>query len=226
MNAYLPTLAREDKAVVQKMQELVEAYDIQRSDPQQANNNIEDETLAGSVHSVSEPLLPSSSPSGGFSLSALPPSLKPLLDDYVALLSRTTSRISSTGIALGYFSGIAALIVALVPVIGLKGSTFSLRLAIGLSGAWWAIFTLPAWRWLPGASTSEDGDQDKVVYVKRSLGREVVKAWKELGKTLRLGEMKKLKNTFLFLAAWFLLSDGTTPLSEFFAYLHALTVIP
>ena len=213
MNAYLPTLAREDKAVVQKMQELVEAYDIQRSDPQQANNNIEDDTLAGSVHSVSEPLLPSSSPSGGFSLSALPPSLKPLLDDYVALLSRTTSRISSTGIALGYFSGIAALIIALVPVIGLKGSTFSLRFAIGLSGAWWAIFTLPAWRWLPGASTSDEEEgQDKAVYVKRSLGREVVKAWKELGRTLRLGEMKKLKNTFLFLAAWFLLSDGISSL--------------
>ena len=53
---------------------------------------------------------------------------------YIAALSCATSRISSQGIALGYVAGILPLLLALVPVSQMHGSTFSLRLAIGLSG--------------------------------------------------------------------------------------------
>ena len=75
------------------------------------------------------------------------------LEKYQAELSRATSRISSLGIALGYGAGICLLIVALIPVTMLHGSTFALRLAIGLSGIWWAVFTVPAALWLPSVSS-------------------------------------------------------------------------
>jgi len=39
-------------------------------------------------------------------------------------------------------------------------------------------------------------------------------AWKKLGHMLRWGEIKKLKNTFIYLAAWFLLSDGFTTITS------------
>lgn len=206
MNAYLPTLAQEDNNVVHAFQELKSAYYILSETDGSTRN--EEGAVREDVDSASEPLLAAanSDEQPDFSLSTIPLELKPLLEEYTRNLSRATSRISSTGIALGYFSGIAALIVALIPVVRLKGSTLSLRLAIGLSGAWWALFTLPAWRWLPGSGG--DNVQSKGVCGNKSVGVEIIKAWRELGRTLRWGEICKLKNTFLFLASWFLLSDG------------------
>ncbi|KAG6878763.1 hypothetical protein C0993_008062 [Termitomyces sp. T159_Od127] len=122
---------------------------------------------------------------------------------YEAELSRVTSRISSFGIALGYGAGIFLLLVALVPVTLLHGSTFALRLAIGLSGVWWAAFTIPAAIWLPGGAELSDTPRGQW-----STRREIVAAWKRLGDMLRWTEIKKLRNTFKYLAAWFLLSDG------------------
>ena len=142
-------------------------------------------------------------------------------EEYNKRLSRTTSRISSQGIAIGYSSGIALLMVALIPVTLMKGSTFSLRLAISMSGIWWLLFTIPAIFWLPGGphwgrgskSTSNGVNEDMASGEDEdeegwSLGRAVWNAWKRLGEMVRPSEMKRLKNTFWFLSAWFLLSDG------------------
>jgi MFS transporter, UMF1 family len=132
---------------------------------------------------------------------------EPMSDDwkheYDAELSRTTSRISSMGIALGYGAGILLLILALIPVTMMKGTTFSLRLAIGLSGIWWALFTIPAAIWLPSSRSANEED-GKIVSIKA----EVVGSWKRLGGMLHPREIKKLRNTFKYLGAWFLLSDG------------------
>ncbi|KAI1793765.1 MFS general substrate transporter [Ganoderma leucocontextum] len=123
------------------------------------------------------------------------------------LLSATTSRISSQGIALGYAAGI--------------GSTDSLRLAVGLSGLWWALFSLPAaglasWR---GAIVLEESEPDVIATRLReeedwSISREIVRAWKRLGQMLKWREIKSLRNTFVYLAAWFLLSDGFTTITS------------
>ena len=59
-------------------------------------------------------------------------------------LSRATARISSLGIALGYAAGILLLLVTVLPVQRAGGSTSALRFAIGGSGAWWALFSIPA----------------------------------------------------------------------------------
>ncbi|TRM58260.1 autophagy-related protein 22-like protein [Schizophyllum amplum] len=126
---------------------------------------------------------------------------------YEAELSRTTSRISSMGIASGYGAGILMLILALIPVTLLEGSTFSLRLAIGLSGVWWAVFSVAAGALLPGASAA--ADEEPFV-----LSTAVVGAWKRLGGMLRWSEIVKLRNTFQYLAAWFLLSDGFTTITS------------
>jgi len=141
--------------------------------------------------------------------------------EYDATLSRATSRISSQGIALGYGAGIILLIIALIPVTLLHGSTFSLRLAIGLSGLWWMLFTIPAATWLPGriwpSKLGPDGTDDAWGARKSeewSFWREVARAWKKLGNMLHWSEVRKLKNTFVYLAAWFLLSDGFTTITS------------
>lgn len=59
-----------------------------------------------------------------------------------AVVSKATASISATGIGMGYLAGIIALVLALVPVMKLHGSTWALRIAIGGSGVWWALFTI------------------------------------------------------------------------------------
>ncbi|KAG6875375.1 hypothetical protein C0992_004067, partial [Termitomyces sp. T32_za158] len=179
MNAYLPALARESPDLA----DLAHAPD----DDDEAHPSDE-------AHPTS-PLIPSTSASA-------------LDAKYTTELSRITSRISSLGIALGYTAGILLLLVALVPVTRLHGSTFSLRLAIGLSGVWWALFTLPAALWLPGAHPTSASASVTASDTPWNTTREISAAWKRLGTMLRPSQIKKLRNTFTYLLAWFLLSDG------------------
>ena len=147
-------------------------------------------------------------------------------------LSRATARISSHGIALGYTAGILLLLATLLPVQRAGGSTDALRFAIGGSGAWWALFSIPALLLLPGASgigkeTTNAGVTEEsegllaseaaseaapVAVVEWSVRKEVVDAWRRLGHMLRWQNIRRLRNTFRYLAAWFLLSDGMCPL--------------
>ncbi len=61
-----------------------------------------------------------------------------------------------------------------------------------------------------GLLTSEPASEvAPVIVTEWSVRREVVDAWKKLGDMLRWENMRRLRNTFRYLAAWFLLSDGT-----------------
>jgi MFS transporter, UMF1 family len=141
-------------------------------------------------------------------------------------LSRATARISSLGIALGYAAGILLLLATLYPVQRAGGSTNALRFAVGGSGAWWALFSVPALLLLPGASADKEVPNPSVIEEREgllgneipealrvapaewSVRREVVDAWRRLGSMLRWQNIQRLRNTFRYLAAWFLLSDG------------------
>ena len=220
LNAYLPSLASDSPEVVQALQ-------ILRAEGHHVNDL--EQVVEPDVHlhedeseSPSAPLIPSQSDPTLLLSDAYTQTAASLLSRSVAksqydeTLSRATSRISSRGIALGYGAGIILLIIVLIPVGRLHGSTFSLRLAIGLSGLWWMFFTIPAALWLPGMqlpnqdASNRLGNADSTWrdVATDSLRQEVIKAWKKLGYMLRWGEIKKLKNTFIYLAAWFLLSDG------------------
>lgn len=71
---------------------------------------------------------------------------RPLREEGHRLLSAkvaaATATISATGIALGYLSGILALALSLVPVSLAGEDTWGLRIAIGGSGVWWAVFSI------------------------------------------------------------------------------------
>jgi UMF1 family MFS transporter len=199
MNAYIPSLAREAPEVVKILDQLQALEDTSMADV--------DSDPYISTENPAAPLLASSAPADVAKKHELEA-------EYQAELSRSTSRISSLGIALGYGAGICLLIVALVPVTKLHGSTFSLRLAIGLSGLWWAVFTIPAALWLPSShpvSLAPDRRNAEVNTDNKAWNtrREIIAAWIRLGNMLRWSEIKKLRNTFKYLAAWFLLSDGT-----------------
>ena len=203
MNAYLPLLARGSENVVRALTEL-EGFS---PDPETVTHEPELNEDHADAPLLQDPEFDS--------VKALD-----LKHKYNTELSNATSRISSLGIALGYSSGIVLLALTLIPVTLLHGSTFSLRLAIGLSGAWWAIFSIPAALWLPSATESssldltwvggEDRENEEAEW---NTKKEIVAAWKRLIGMLSWVEIKKLRNTFKFLAAWFLLSDGKAPLA-------------
>ena len=193
MNSYLPSLARESPEVIEAQNEL----DKTSTGPLSSDLDAEDPDSESA--SVSQPLLNADQGTGH----------QTALKAYATALSRATSRISAQGIASGYCAGILLLLLALVPVMRLHGSTFSLRLAIGLSGLWWIVFSIPAALWLPSAL--RDGD-------KWDMWTEIGAAWKRLGVMLKWSEIKRLQHTFRYLAAWFLLSDGGS-LSSWFCFL-------
>ena len=215
MNAYIPALAQESPEVVRILDNLQKF----RREPSTAD--LEDPNM--DIDNASAPLLSGDGPAAQESEETIK-KLKLLEAEYQTELSRATSWISSFGIALGYVAGICLLIVALIPVTRLHGSTFSLRLAIGLSGIWWAVFSIPAAIWLPGSGSYRRGLQHltpgsrhevpgrAVDYVENdkewNFWKEIIAAWIRLGNMLRWTEIKKLMNTFKYLAAWFLLSDG------------------
>lgn len=190
MNSYLPSLARETKEVRQAWRDL-ERYRLQDPVVPEADDDIRESELA--------------------TADLLPVKSQPE-EAYRAAISRSTSRISSFGIALGYTAGVVLLFFTIIPVSLLHSSTFSLRLAIGISGIWWAVMSVPAGVWLPGGAELkivEGAGQVRIHDTSPwSWSEEIKGAWVRLGQMLRWREIKRLRNTFWYLAAWFLLSDG------------------
>ncbi|KAI0354428.1 autophagy-type protein 22 [Trametes cingulata] len=221
LNAYIPTLAQGAQEVVTARANLLRLLRAPSvpvdAEPRQS---AEAHEAASEAH---EPLL-------GRASEEEHAQARTAKAEHDKVLSTTTSRISSQGIALGYAAGIVMLLLALIPVRAMKGSTDSLRLAIGLSGIWWALFSLPAAAWLPGASATpqgaivlpEDGEGGDIGVARPraederdwSMAREIARAWKRLGQMLKWREIKRLRNTFVYLAAWFLLSDGFTTITS------------
>jgi UMF1 family MFS transporter len=111
LNAYLPSLARNSEEVTKAAAALADA-----SRPTELSDEVDDSENAGLLASGTSPALVDAKA------------------EYSKALTTATSRISSRGIATGYLAGIILLIIALIPVTKLKGSTLSLRLAIGMSG--------------------------------------------------------------------------------------------
>ncbi|KXN90741.1 Autophagy-related protein 22 [Leucoagaricus sp. SymC.cos] len=228
MNAYLPSLAKEAPDVVEVHQEIKAAHLHEERD-EGPHGSLSLDSSDHVPESAEAPLITrqTTEPSSETAISSFSSSLK---TKYDTALSRATSRISSLGIAMGYAAGIFLLMVALVPVSMLGGSTFALRLAIGLSGVWWAVFSLPAAIWLPGVGVVEakdNEDEEADGWGGANAGRherenerdwglmsEIRAAWIRLGNMLRWTEIVKLRNTFKYLAAWFLLSDGFTTITS------------
>ena len=198
LNSYLPQLAKNDDNVK-------EAYAQLRSIHGELNGSLQSEDVedvVGDAHVEERTLLVQPPPDDSLLVAD---GTRGTSEIYAKHVSRATSRISSKGIAIGYGAGIALLILLLIPVTLLKGSTFALRLSISLTGLWWLLFTIPAALWLPGASGL---DVDREAHVTGGIFGEIAQAWVRLGWMLIPSEMAKLRNTFWFLLAWFLLSDG------------------
>ncbi|CAE6429760.1 unnamed protein product [Rhizoctonia solani] len=121
-----------------------------------------------------------------------------------------STKISSTGVAIGYLAGAFIQFLAIFIIRAFSSSPiFGLETILFVVGAWWAGFSIFVALWMrprPGPplprSDAKPGEQ-----VDEHIGWEAVGyAWKKLWRTIRLAG--QLKDVMLFLAAWFCMSDG------------------
>jgi MFS transporter, UMF1 family len=116
-----------------------------------------------------------------------------------------STRISTQGIAIGYTSGMLLQLATIPLVIYTGKTTKSLELAILVSGVWWCLFAVPAAIWMrprPGPPLPAPKSSGRV----RMILEYIVYGWTVIFATLR--QARRLKDVMLFLAGWFLLSDG------------------
>ena len=107
--------------------------------------------------------------------------------------------VSSKGYAWGYLGGgiLLAINVVMIQVIW-AGSSLGPRLSFLTVAAWWAIFTLPLLRRVPEPPANTVGIGAGV--------NPVTAGFRRLGQTFR--EMRKYRQLFLFLLAFWLYNDG------------------
>ncbi|RDW74737.1 MFS transporter [Aspergillus mulundensis] len=136
------------------------------------------------------------------------PDEAPLSDASKELILST--QISSYGIGIGYISAVLLQGLCILVIVRTHQTTFSLRVVLFLIGLWWLVFTIPAAFWLrprpgPPLLRMQDGK------AQQSWLGYMAFAWKSLGRTAM--RTRHLKDLLLFLASWFLLSDGIATVS-------------
>ncbi|OOF90761.1 hypothetical protein ASPCADRAFT_211711 [Aspergillus carbonarius ITEM 5010] len=120
---------------------------------------------------------------------------------------KLSTKLSSNGIGIGYIGAVILQAICILVVIETHQTTFSLRLVLFLIGLWWFIFTVPAAIWLrprPGPPLPQRKKGG-------TWASYMAYAWKSLGRTAM--RTRRLRDITLFLAAWFLLSDGIATVS-------------
>lgn len=132
-------------------------------------------------------------------------------EDQTSLELKLSTEISAKGIGIGYAAGLLLQCVAILILIWMHSTTWSLRVVLFVIGVWWAVFTVPAAFWLrprPGPPLPAGDNRNGF----RAMLSYTAFAWKSLYKTVKLA--RGLLDIILFLAAWFLLSDAIATTSS------------
>lgn len=202
LNSFLPVLVRHHPTVLEGREELLSPDDAMTSD---AENSGPSTTGGKPSPDASAPLLGS-----GKGDRAMAADSNDLFASITSLELKLSTRISSYGIGIGYIGAVTLQIICILVVMTIHQTTFSLRLVLFVIGLWWFIFTIPAAFWLrprPGPPLlAADGGKQLHTWVGY-----MAYAWRSLGKTAM--RARRLKDIVLFLAAWFLLSDGIATVS-------------
>ncbi|KAL5426475.1 hypothetical protein PMIN04_001959 [Paraphaeosphaeria minitans] len=133
-----------------------------------------------------------------------------------------SSKISSKGVGLGYASAVGFQLFSVGVIIAFnklglsKGNpTLPMRVILFLVGIWWALFTIPTLLWLrprPGPPLPTQSQNNNTSAHRNSpilfyLAFSIRSFWNTLKRAFRL------RQTLIFLAAWFLLSDAVATIS-------------
>jgi UMF1 family MFS transporter len=124
-------------------------------------------------------------------------------------------QISSKGVGLGYAAAVCVQILSILLLVLLKKANFAsestpLRVVLFVVGIFWATLTIPGVLWLrdrPGPSLKPNSMQGNLPTALRYM----IFAWKSVWKTVKTAA--RLRQTGIFLIAWFCLSDAVATVS-------------
>ena len=125
-------------------------------------------------------------------------------------------QISSKGVGLGYAAAVCVQIFSILLLVLLKKANFTsestpLRAVLFIVGIFWAALTIPGALWLrdcPGPSLKPNSMQARRL---PTVFRYTVFAWTSVWKTVKTAA--RLRQTGIFLIAWFCLSDAVATVS-------------
>ncbi|KAG0203490.1 Autophagy protein 22 [Mortierella sp. GBA30] len=118
--------------------------------------------------------------------------------DYQFIKDKISNSLSSHSMAVGYGAGVTLLIIAAGIAVAMGQSTYSLQLGMALTGLWWFVVSFFTMKFMPAQPGVPLKGQVNLFFY----------SWRRLGKTLY--QAKSLKETFKYLVAWFILSDGSS----------------
>ncbi|KAJ2897065.1 autophagy protein atg22 [Zalerion maritima] len=129
-------------------------------------------------------------------------------EEVVSMELQLSSQISSKGIGIGYIAGLFVQCMAILILVAMGSSIWSLRIVLFMVGAWWAVFTIPAAMWL----RPRPGPPMPASLKNSTWFAYVTYSWKSLFETVK--QARRLFDIIFFLAAWFLLSDAIATTSS------------
>ncbi|KAI9019080.1 autophagy-related protein 22-like protein [Hyaloraphidium curvatum] len=112
-----------------------------------------------------------------------------------------SNRVSTHGFAMGYASGTLLLAISGGILFATGGSTYVMQAMIALTGVWWLGFSVFTFLWLkPRPRPPLPPGENYFIF-----------SWKKIIRTF--GHAPKLKDTFIYLAAYFIFSDTINTIS-------------
>ena len=120
-------------------------------------------------------------------------------------------RVSGNGWAIGNIGGILALLILLPPIVLIKGTTLPVRLAFPITALFFALSTIPAYRWIKERASAQ----------KLPLGESYpTLGFKRLARTIR--SARQFKEFIKFMIAYLIYNDGILMTLNFAAIIGAV----
>ena len=158
-------------------------------------------------------------PDGSYSLAAddnYPNPFKPQTNNKTSPALALSTKISAKGVGIGYIAAVFVQILSIGLLFGLSKANFSsqsipLRVVLLVVGIWWAVGTIPCALWL----RDRPGPPLQTLNTRYGKAGQILAyllfAWRSIYRTLKTA--LKLRQTVIFLIAWFLLSDAIATVS-------------
>lgn len=203
LNSFLPLLVRHHPDVI----------DGQSFTPEVSDSDMESSQMAGSISDLTtQTMIKSTSALMADEAAAFPQGVKAGVshEELTSKELQLSTKISATGIGIGYLAALFVQCVAIGILIYMGNSTWSQRLVLFMIGVWWTVFTIPAAMWLrprPGPPLIINGRSEGISWYSY-----FAYSWKSLFRTIQ--HARGLLDIMLFLAGWFLLSDAIATTSS------------
>ena len=120
-------------------------------------------------------------------------------------------RVSGNGWAIGNIGGILALLILLPPIVLFKGTTLPVRLAFPITALFFAISTIPAYRWIKERANAQ------VLPIGENY---LTLGFRRLARTIR--SARQFKEFIKFMVAYLIYNDGILMTLNFAAIIGAV----